>query len=395
MEWKMSIFALVMKTLYLFNPENDMALASASPYYMTPANIKKMASDLSALPAWYAPEGSSVLLGDNRQREWMEKECRFSLPVEWAVNIATYYIKVYPWGWNPALLRRLKEEGVSPEAMLSEEQMRRVRCLSSRQTAVDLLPRLRMEQTIGESFVFSFFEKLLMFLQKDEELLLKSPWSGSGKGIQKVKGVPDAPVYGWAKRVISSQGCMVVEPFYRKVVDFAMEFYSDEEKVSFVGYSLFETDCRGIYKENVLALDVDIETRLAGFVPLGVLAGIKERCREELEELLDGSYVGYLGVDMMICEEDGEYKVHPCVEVNLRMNMGVVSRLLYDNYIYKGTSGSYVIEYFSQKGEALRFHETMKEKYPLNVEDGRIKRGYLSLTPVFEDTSYQIFIKIK
>ena len=33
----MSIFALVMKTLYLFNPENDMALASASPYYMVPS----------------------------------------------------------------------------------------------------------------------------------------------------------------------------------------------------------------------------------------------------------------------------------------------------------------------------------------------------------------------
>lgn len=52
--WKISIFAFVMKTLYLFNPENDMALASASPYYMAPSNIKKMAADLSALPAWYA-----------------------------------------------------------------------------------------------------------------------------------------------------------------------------------------------------------------------------------------------------------------------------------------------------------------------------------------------------
>ena len=61
----MPIFAFVMKTLYLFNPENDMALASASPYYMVPSNIKKMSADLSALPAWYAPTGSDVLLGDD------------------------------------------------------------------------------------------------------------------------------------------------------------------------------------------------------------------------------------------------------------------------------------------------------------------------------------------
>ena len=391
----MPIFAFVMKTLYLFNPENDMALASASPYYMVPSNIKKMSADLSALPAWYAPTGSDVLLGDERQKEWMEKECRFSLQMGWSVGLSPYYIKVCPWGWNPALIRYLKDAGIAQEAILTDERMETVRRLSSRQTAVDLLPRLQMEQTLGESFVFTFFEKLLAFVAKDEELLLKSPWSGSGKGIQKIKGGLEAPVYGWAKRVISTQGSIVVEPFYQKVVDFAMEFYSNGEEVSFVGYSLFEADCRGIYKENVLASDQVIETRLASYVPLEVLSEIRKRCTQELSSLLTGAYVGYLGVDMMICEEGGMYKVHPCVEVNLRMNMGVVSRLLYDNYVCEGAEGRYVIEYFPKNGEALCFHETMQEKYPLEMEGGRIKRGYLSLTPVFDDTSYQIFIKIK
>ena len=391
----MPIFAFVMKTLYLFNPENDMALASASPYYMVPSNIKKMSADLSALPAWYAPMGNNVLLGDERQKEWMEKKCRFSLRMEWSVGLLPYYIKVCPWGWNPALIRCLKDAGVPGEAMLTDGRMETVRRLSSRQTAVDLLPRLRIEQTLGESFAFTSFEKLLAFVAKDEELLLKSPWSGSGKGIQKIKGGLEAPVYGWAKRVISTQGSIVVEPFYQKVVDFAMEFYSDGKEVSFVGYSLFEADCRGIYKENVLASDQVIETRLASYVPLEVLSEIRKRCMEELGSLLADAYVGYLGVDMMICEEDGTYKVHPCVEVNLRMNMGVVSRLLYDNHVCEDAEGRYVIEYFPKNGEALRFHETMQAEYPLEMQDGRIKRGYLSLTPVFEDTSYQIFIKIK
>ena len=373
----MPIFAFVMKTLYLFNPENDMALASASPYYMVPSNIKKMSADLSALPAWYAPVGSNVLLGDERQKEWMEKKCRFSLQMEWCVGLSPYYIKVCPWGWNPVLIRYLKDAGVPGEAMLTDERMETVRRLSSRQTAVDLLPRLRIEQTLGESFAFAFFEKLLAFVAKDEELLLKSPWSGSGKGIQKIKGGLEAPVYGWAKRVISTQGSIVVEPFYQKVVDFAMEFYSGGKDVSFVGYSLFEADCRGIYKENVLASDQVIETRLASYVPLEALSEIRKRCLDELGSLLADAYVGYLGVDMMICVEDGTYKVHPCVEVNLRMNMGVVSRLLYDNHVCEGAEGRYVIEYFPKNGEALRFHETMQEEYPLEMQDGRIKRGYL------------------
>ena len=207
-------FCVRMKTLYLFNPENDMALASASPYYMAPANIKKMAADLAALPAWYVPEKSGVLLADTRQKEWMEKECRFSLPVVWETMFSPYYIKVCPWGWNPSLLRRLAEAGVSAEAVLSEEQMRRVRLLSSRETAVDLLSYLRMEHTIGESFVLDSLEKLKNFLMKDAELLLKSPWSGSGKGLQKVRGVLEPSALGWAKRVIASQGNIIDAGFH-------------------------------------------------------------------------------------------------------------------------------------------------------------------------------------
>ena len=388
-------FCVRMKTLYLFNPENDMALASASPYYMAPANIKKMAADLAVLPAWYVPEKSGVLLADTRQKEWMEKVCRFSLPVAWETMFSPYYIKVYPWGWNPSLLRRLAEAGVSAEAVLSEEQMRRVRLLSSRETAVDLLPYLRMEHTIGESFVLNSLEKLKNFLMKDAELLLKSPWSGSGKGLQKVRGELEPSVLGWAKRVIASQGNIIVEPFYQKEIDFAMEFLADREDVGFVGYSLFETDVRGIYKENRLLSDEAIEGHLASYVPLDVLHAVRDLCRKELKRILGGGYEGYLGVDMMICRDGESYKLHPCVEVNLRMNMGVVSRLLYDRYVCDGAEGSYVIEYYSRPGEACRFHEAMKREYPLLLENGRIKSGYLSLTPVFEDTSYQIFIKIK
>ena len=41
-----------MEALYLFNPENDMALACGDPYYMAPASARRMAAELSMLPAW-------------------------------------------------------------------------------------------------------------------------------------------------------------------------------------------------------------------------------------------------------------------------------------------------------------------------------------------------------
>ena len=56
-----------MEALYLFNPENDMALACGDPYYMAPASARRMAAELSMLPAWYAEEGGTVWL-DSAQR---------------------------------------------------------------------------------------------------------------------------------------------------------------------------------------------------------------------------------------------------------------------------------------------------------------------------------------
>ena len=35
--------------IYLFNPENDMALANFTPYYKAPSEIIRMANDLSAV----------------------------------------------------------------------------------------------------------------------------------------------------------------------------------------------------------------------------------------------------------------------------------------------------------------------------------------------------------
>ena len=384
-----------MSAVYLFNPENDMALASGSPYYMAPANIKKMAADLAALPAWYALPGSGVLMSDERQKEWMKKEYGFMLDVEWLLDVPGSCDRVCPWGWNHSLLRRLREQGILKEGLLSDEQMYRLRILSSRQMAVELLPRLRVERTLGESFLITSLENLKAFESKGERVLLKSPWSGSGKGVRMVEDLSDPSVYGWAKRVVSSQGAIVVEPYYNKVVDFAMEFQVGNEGISFVGYSLFETDVRGIYKGNVLASNAMIEQELSEYVPLEVLKCIQEKCLDELKEVYGGAYEGYLGVDMMICRDGDEYYVHPCVEVNLRMNMGVVSRLLYDRFLSDGVKGTYAIEYFPNPGDAWAFHERMKHDYPVNMKNNRIKSGYLSLSPVFQETSYLIFILLK
>ena len=365
-----------------------MALASGSPYYMAPASAKKMANDLAVLPAWYADAGSDVLVNDFRQVDWLRKGCGLPLPVMGVLTVSEEHREIVPWGWSPALIHRLEGRGGK------DVDVETLRMLSSRMTAVRLLPRLRMEGTIGESCWLTSLENVSAFSLKHDRVLLKAPWSGSGKGIQPLCGLPDDNLKGWIRRIIATQGGVVAEPFYAKVKDFAMEFKVEGKDIDFVGYSLFETDARGIYKENFLASDATIENRLSEYVSRDLLYLVRENLLRELAGILGGNYQGYLGVDMMVVRCGEEHFVHPCIEVNLRMNMGVVSRLLFDRFMVPDTMGRYVIEFFPQRGEALKAHKRFMEQYELVLEGGLLRSGYLPLVPVFEDTNYLIYVVV-
>lgn len=424
-----------MEVLYLFNPENDMALACGDPYYMAPANARRMAAELSVLPAWYAEEGASVCVDDLRRAKIIKKQCPLPLPVHLVTEISAIYNKVCPWGWSPVLVHHLQEAGMPAGVYPSGERMMRIRQLSGRQTAVEMLSRLRTTSrrgggwppectirsvigqadavpalsasledripsddlsayTVGESFVFQSEDEVERFVSFHPKALLKAPWSGSGRGIQYTSGTFSAPLKGWVEHILTTQHQVIGEPFYDKVLDFAMEFYSDADGgIRFVGYSIFKTDKRGSYKGNLLAPDAEIEARLAAYVPLEILLQLRGRLSVELADMIRGDYQGYLGVDMMVCEHPAEgYSIHPCVEINLRMNMGVVAHLVYSRYVCSGALGRYVIGYYPQPGAAQQAHIGFRQQYPLAMEGEKIKSGYLSLTPIETDTAYQAYI---
>ncbi|MDE5678577.1 hypothetical protein [Phocaeicola sp.] len=389
-----------METLYLFNPENDMALACNDPYYMAPAGVRRMAAELSTLPAWYAEPEGTVWLDSFRRAEVLSRQLPLSLPINWTAERPPMFGKVAPWGWNPSLIRRLQEAEFPTEAYPSTEHMSCIRQLSGRHTAVRVLHELkkRLPETIpvvGEAFICTSAEEVEHFVLSHPHALLKVPWSGSGRGIQHTSGVFPPPLGGWVRHVLTTQHKVVGEPFYDRVVDFAMEFRANSSRqMHFVGYSLFETDCRGAYKENLLASDAAIETRLSAYVPTEALQCVCRTLQTILAEVIREDYQGFLGVDMMICRTADGYAIHPCVEINLRMNMGVVTRLLYDRYVYPDAQGRYVIEYDAKPGAMYRSHLAFQEKHPLCLEDGKIKSGYISLTPVEKDTAYQAYILV-
>ena len=129
----------------------------------------------------------------------------------------------------------------------------------------------------------------------------------------------------------------MVEPYYHKVKDFAMEFSSDGEgTLTFEGLSLFHTQ-NGAYTGNLLLTGREALSRLSHFVDPALLTAVRARITETLGPLLSGRYRGPVGVDMMVCsaqsgaEDSPEPRtplLHPCVEVNLRRTMGHVALAL-------------------------------------------------------------------
>lgn len=382
--------------IYLFNPENDMALANFTPYYKAPSEIIRMANDLSVLPAWYAPEGSTIKVDSLSRVSLWREQCPASdfLPdVIWSAEWGNMPYK--PWGWSPSLLYTLRKAGVNDSFLLSDMQMGQIRVLSGRQCCVKILESFsRMDGLCGKAMTCNSMTQVKKYITSLERCVLKAPWSGSGRGIMYVSSKEwNDSAEGWVSRVLRVQGEIMVEPLYNKVCDFAMEFYADGNgSVSFVGYSLFDTDAHGNYKGNFLLSDGQIKKILSQYIPDEVFDNVCRTMEESLASLLNKDYCGFLGVDMMICLEDGRYLLHPCVEINLRMNMGVVSHTIFNRYVHCLSHGKYIVKYYSEDGEAWDAFCQMKATYKLHLCDGKLAEGYMPLTPVKQDTHYHAFL---
>lgn len=391
------------RKLYLFNPDNDLALANGEVNYMPPATARQMTEELALLPVWYASAGSFVLAPSAHNLAFFrEMQERLPLPVELMTEpevASATDLKPLPWGWNPALKRRLQRLGVPEMELPGKSYLEKLRYLSHRSRAVELLPRLQLDESFcGESFYLTEPEDWCRFVESHASCLLKAPLSGSGKGLNWCKGIYTAFIAGWCKRVAALQGGVIAEPIYNKVIDFAMEFFSDGAgKVGFAGYSIFSTNTSGAYDGNLLLSDEEIERRLSVYVSKASFDRLKCKLEEELSLRFGSVYSGYLGVDMMICRfhsEDIEYRIHPCVEINLRMNMGVVAHFIYKRYVYPGSSGRFSIAYYPVSGEAIQAHGQMKERDPLRIKEGRVVSGYMPLVPVTNRSTYRAWIEI-
>ena len=247
-------------TLHIFNPENDLALACPSPYFIPPASARKMADDLLALPVWWAQTGDAVCVDSVEvARCWADGTGGICPEVRWVGRDGLPSdADVAPWGWSPLMVQRLLTGGADRSRLPDEARLARYRELSNRRHAVDMLAYLCSpdsdlgqewrDRLCGVSYYCTGEQDIIRRMRQYPETLLKAPWSGSGKGLRLGRGGYAPPLSGWCLRQLREQGGVIVEPVYDKVSDFAMEFYADGTGiVRYTGLSVFLTTARGTY----------------------------------------------------------------------------------------------------------------------------------------------------
>ena len=286
--------------LLVFNPENDMALASGLSGYTAPEAIERYSRSQWMLPRLWAGEDDLV---------W-----------DWKQDLSDKNItEVVPWGWSKALVYRLSKAGVRREVMPSDAMLDGLRTLSSRVFTSKLQRELGLDVAVCKTW-----EEVEIFERRVGPAVMKAPWSSSGKGLMMVSS-PTAR--GWMQNTVAREGAVVCERWMDRVQDFALEFTVEESgAVRYEGLSVFRTSPSGRYVAHDFVTPEDQRAALMQWVSE---EEVHRWCvwwqkRLEADDIRAFSYVGPMGVDMLV-GADG--KINPCVELNWRMTMGHVALL--------------------------------------------------------------------
>jgi len=398
-----------MAFLHYFNPGSEVAVLNASPYFTPAANQMKMQRDLSFLPAWYADYPDDFVWIEDRLTEEFISSIKSLSRLAKAVCFEDLVNKkqqlsgfeVSPWGISPQSIKFFETLNNKYDLGIiipswKNEYIR----LCSREIAKKCLEFIvqshsEIEKNIIPEF-YTSIEAIENITQTSSNFVLaKAPYSSSGRGLL---WLPPAKLHQSEKQIIGGilkkQAFISIEKVLDKQIDFAMLFHSDGlGKVEFTGLSLFETNKKGAYDKNIVASPNEIQNRLKPYIDIILLEKIKNTLLQFLSRSFASIYKGCIGIDMMIYAETNDFKLHPCVEINMRSTMGLLALQLHQHFFCEDSTGYFKIDFSNKPGELLQKHRKMLKLYPAEFSNGRIKSGYLSLCPVKEDSKYWAYIK--
>lgn len=307
--------------LHIFNPETDFALGDVGDNFMPKANIAALRRRMALLPAVWAGEGDAILILDERTDDSNEMAEKKNLSILTLQELKDReFASVKPWGWNPTLRRLLLQNGINESLLPTIGQLAQLRRLAHRSTTMAFHEIIGTHASMRPIEVKDIAEAMRRAMEHPRAYL-KAPWSSSGRGIRRSLPGEEETLRRWLIGTLRRQGSAMVEPDWRQSFDFATEWSIKENRAHFLGYSLFNVDSHCQYRSNSNLSQNEIVDML---VHNGWSHTHLDLQRKALEQLIAPHYSGPLGIDALF---SSDYGFNLCVEINLRMTMGIVNLL--------------------------------------------------------------------
>lgn len=363
------------RRLWVFNPGHEEALLTPASQRLTPSReIRQMRHELAPLLALlahpsdllYVPPSADGLVPASLRTPAGDPVSPEDLPDSLEVTL---------WGIEPHSLQEIQRCPLLRSVTLllppiTTDYLR----LSHRRSATDLLALLIQEEGYPAELLPQWVEagsdraETITRLEEaiaevaqrplgaPDQLLLKRPFSSSGRGVLPLPLPAQAKHLDALAGSVLRTGSCSIEPFLQVRQNWAIEYYRNSAgQVHFFALSHFDTLPSGrAYAGNRLASPAKLWQRLSSQLAPQQLERLIARHTSWLtDELHDSQYIGYIGIDLFLYEEAGKLCLHPCVEINLRTTMGVLAHQAHSRYFPPEEEGRFVLEYLRGQSPAF------------------------------------------
>ena len=392
-----SAFCMDKPNLHIFNPSCETAIANGTVSFVPNKTLMAFENDLAYLPSILANNDDLVLMPKYEDLAHLEQLHALSFPIPGQILQTDFFeehqkiiseIEQYKlWGNAPNWIHRLKKNITvssdrfekSPFYFWGEEHKE----LYSRKTAMHILASI-IDAQIDSIYVssesipkaFDCVDDIAAYLGKYKQIVLKEPWSSSGRGVLMLrKSSLNTSIIQRVKGVVNQQGYIMAEPLLDKQLDMAMHFEITNKQVKFIGDTYFSTNTNGQYHANYLNQYPEAD--------IGVLEFLKANLEQLKTDLLIAlkkspipkCFSGFLGVDVMIVRQNNTLYFQPCVEVNLRNNMGTIALCL-QKIIHPEAKGTFNVVFKPKDTFEHIFSQIYKKP---ELSDSRMIKGALAL----------------
>nr|NIP95114.1 hypothetical protein [Akkermansiaceae bacterium] len=331
--------------VFWFNPGAEESLVPGWRGADSPA-AQQVGRDLALLPAYLARREDVVIVPEIPSTEFLRglMEAGVELPelvaeheIEGVADRKLHELR--PWARTPDALPVIERLGQPCELTAPE--------LFSKGTHAHFLANLlgRSESPIlsgaGEvGRVVSSEEEVRGWLEETTaaECVLKAPFSTAGRErlIRRCADPPSPGELAWIEAVLDAQGCLVIEPWLERVLDFSLHYdFRREDGLRRRGQVVLTNRRQGQFGSATVADRItdflDEPSRRSLFAGASRRGHLGEFIEDSLEPALVGlleehGYHGPLGVDAFLYRgKDGDLRFKPVVEINPRYTMGRVA----------------------------------------------------------------------